>query len=223
MISGPHQSLQGMNKVIAEISMSLDGYVAGRNQTLEQPLGEGGELLHEWAFGLKTFREAHGMEGGETGPDDDLMAEAWNTAGAFVMGRRMFSGGSGPWENDQNAGGWWANEPPFRRPVFVLTHHQREPLVVGETTFTFVTNGIESAIEQARAAAGDRNVEIGGGAETIDQALAAGVADELLLHVVPVVLGAGARLFANVERRSFERVDLRPSPTGVTHLRFRTT
>ncbi len=201
--------------------MSLDGYVAGPNQTLEAPLGEGGDRLHEWAFGLKTFREAHGMDDGETGPDDDLMAEAWPSYGAFVMGRRMYSGGSGPWEDDPNANGWWGEEPPFRRPVFVVTHHDREPLVLGETTFTFVTDGIESAVEQARQAAGERNVEVGGGANTIDQAVAAGVVDELLLHVVPTLLGGGVRLFAGLEPRSFERVDLRPSPTGVTHLRLR--
>lgn len=220
MISGPQQSLQGMSKVIAEVSVSLDGYVAGPNPTLEEPLGRGGEGLHEWAFGLKSFREAHGMEGGETGPDDDLVAEAWSTAGAFVMGRRMFSGGEGPWDGDPNAGSWWEN-PPFQRPVFVVTHHEREPLVKGETTFTFVTDGIESAVAQARAAAGERNVEIGGGAETIDGAIAAGVVDELFLHVVPTLLGDGARLFAGLEPQNFERTRLAESPTGVVHVWLR--
>jgi dihydrofolate reductase len=210
-----------MSKVIAEVSVSLDGYVAGPNQTLEEPLGKGGEGLHEWAFGLKTFREAHGQEGGETGPDDDVMAEAWNTAGAFVMGRKMFSGGTGPWEDDPNASGWWGEEPPFRRPVFVVTHHEREPLVLGETTFTFVTDGIDSAVEQARAAAGERSVEVGGGAETIGQAIGAGLVDEVLLHLVPTLLGGGVRLFEGLEPRSFERVRVDESPTGVLHLRLR--
>ena len=210
-----------MSKVIAEVSVSLDGYVAGPNQTLEEPLGKGGEGLHEWAFGLKTFREAHGGEGGETGPDDDLMREAWNSAGAFVMGRKMFSGGAGPWEDDPNASGWWGEEPPFRRPVFVVTHHEREPLALGETTFTFVTDGTESAVEQARAAAGDKNVEVGGGAETIGQAIGAGLVDEVLLHLVPTLLGGGVRLFEGLEPRSFERVRVDESPTGVVHLRLR--
>ena len=210
-----------MRKVVAEVSVSLDGYVAGVNPTLEQPLGEGGERLHEWAFPLKTFREAHGGEGGETGPDDDLMHEAWNGAGAFVMGRKMFSGGAGPWEDDPNPGGWWGEEPPFRRPVFVLTHHEREPLILGETTFTFVTEGIASAVEQARVAAGEKDVEIGGGAHTIGQALAGGLVDELLLHLVPTLLGGGARLFDGLEPQRFERVRLDESPTGVVHLRLR--
>ena len=142
-----------MAKVVAEISSSLDGYVAGPNQTLEEPLGKGGDRLHEWAYPLKSFREPHGLSGGETGPDDELLAESFRAAGAVVMGRRMFSGGAGPWEADPNADGWWGDEPPFHTPVFVVTHHAREPLaeLQGGTSFTFVTDGIESALEQARA------------------------------------------------------------------------
>jgi dihydrofolate reductase len=207
--------------VRAEISMSLDGFVAGPDPSLEKPLGEGGERLHEWAFRLKSFREAHGIEGGETGADDDLLAESFHSAGATVMGRKMFSGGSGPWEDDPTANGWWGDEPPFHAPVFVLTHHAREPLELTGTTFTFVTDGIESAVEQARAAAGDGRVAIGGGAEAIQQALNAGLVDELLLHLVPTLLGGGTRLFENVGDIEFERTQLLESPSGVTHLRFR--
>src|SRR5215472_13102234 len=140
-----------MGKVVAEVSISLDGYVAG--PTLEEPLGEGGELVHEWIVRLKTFRELHGMEGGDVDGDDELMAGSVRAQGSVVMGRRMFSGGEGPWEDDPNASGWWGDEPPFHKPVFVVTHHEREPLVLGETTFTFVTDGVAPAVERARGAA----------------------------------------------------------------------
>jgi len=210
-------------KVVAEVSVSLDGYVAGPNPTLEQPLGKGGDQLHEWAFGLKSFREPHGLPGGETGPDDELVAESLRATGAIVMGRRMFSGGEGPWENDHNTDGWWGDEPPFHKPVFVLTHHAREPLVMeGGTTFVFVTNGLESAIEDARAAAAEKDVLVAGGADAIDQAISAGLVDELLLHLAPVLLGGGARLFDGVgpELPRFEVTHVLESPL-VTHLRYR--
>lgn len=212
-----------MTKVLAEISMSLDGYVAGPNQTLEEPLGGGGEKLHEWAFRLKTFREMHGGEGGETGADDDMVAESVRATGAVVMGRRMFSGGEGPWQDDPRAAGWWGDEPPFHAPVFVVTHHPREPLELqGGTTFHFVTDGVESAVEQARAAAGDKRVSVGGGAAVIQQCIDAGLLDELHLHLVPVLLGdGGVRLFENLGVRDLERVGAASSPAGVTHLRFR--
>jgi dihydrofolate reductase len=136
--------------------MSLDGFIAGPNRTLEEPLGAGGEQLHEWAFAAQAWREAHGMEGGETNVDNEVVEEGLTGVGATVMGRRMFSGGEGPWEDDPNADAWWGEDPPFHHPVFVLTHHPREPAQKeGGTTFTFVTDGIESALEQARAAAGD--------------------------------------------------------------------
>jgi dihydrofolate reductase len=143
--------------------MSLDGFVAGPNQTLEEPLGTGGEQLHEWAFTARSWREAHGLSGGETNVDSEVIEESVGNAGATVMGRRMFSGGEGPWEDDPKADAWWGDEPPFHHPVFILAHHAREPVTKqGGTTFTFVTDGIESALEQARAAAGDRDVAVAG-------------------------------------------------------------
>ena len=211
-----------MSKVVAEISTSLDGYVAGPNPTLENPLGEGGEQLHEWAVRLKSWRETHGLPDGESGPDDELLAESVAATGAVVMGRQMFSGGEGPWEDDANANGWWGDEPPFHKPVFVLTHHAREPLVLKGTTFTFVTDGLDSAIDDARAAAAEQDVLVAGGADTIDQAISAGLVDELQLHLAPVLLGAGARLFDGVAPAlpRFEITQVIESPL-VTHLRYR--
>jgi len=185
--------------VFINISMSLDGYVAGPDQTLEEPLGRGGEQLHEWIFPLASWREPHGLSGGEIGPEDDLVRESVDRTGAVIMGRRMFSGGSGPWESDPNADAWWGDNPPFHVPVFILTHHEREPVEkAGGTTFTFVTDGFESALEQALAAAGDKDVAIAGGAEAAQQALRAGVVDDLTLHLAPVLLGGGASLFDGV-------------------------
>ena len=211
-----------MGKVVAEISLSLDGYVAGPNATLGKPLGEGGDELHEWAIPLKSWREPHGLSGGETGPDDELVAENLRANGAVVMGRRMFSGGDGPWDDDPNADGWWGDEPPFHMPVFVVTHHAREPLVRGGTTFTFVTDGLESAIEEARAAAAEKDVLVAGGASAIDQCLRAGRLDELQIHLVPVLLAGGVRLFDGVgpEPSRFELMRVLDSPL-VTHLRYR--
>ena len=212
-----------MGKIVAEISVSLDGYVAGPSPTLENPLGEGGDQLHEWVFPLKSWREPHGLPGGETGPDDELVAESLRATGAVVMGRRMFSGGEGPWENDTNANGWWGDDPPFHKPVFVLTHHAREPLVMeGGTTFTFVTEGLGSAIEDARAAAAEQDVLVAGGADAIDQSINAGLVGELLLHLAPVLLGGGARLFDGVGPAvpRFEVTQVLESPL-VTHLRYR--
>jgi dihydrofolate reductase len=187
-----------MAQLILDISMSLDGFVAGPNPGLEHPLGEGGEQLHEWAFPTRAFREAHGESGGEENPDSEVVEELRRRVGATVMGRRMFSGGQGPWEKDPNADAWWSDDPPFRHPVFVLTHHEREPVTKqGGTTFTFVTDGIESALEQARAAAGDKDVQVGGGASVAQQYLKAGLLDEIQLHVAPVLLGDGVRLFEN--------------------------
>jgi dihydrofolate reductase len=210
-----------MGKVVLDISMSLDGFVAGPNPSLEEPLGQHGERLHDWALPLASWRESHGLEGGEQSADSELMAEGIASTGAVVMGRRMFSGGAGPWEDDPNANGWWGEEPPFRKPVFVLTHHEREPLVLGETTFTFVTDGIETAVEQARAAAGEKDVLVAGGAEAAQQVLHAGLLDEVRLHVAPVLLGAGTRLFDGVgSETELELTRVLDSPTA-THLRYR--
>jgi dihydrofolate reductase len=183
-----------MTEVLLEITMSLDGFVAGPDASLEDPLGIGGMALHEWALRLAAWRSQHGLEGGEDGPDGDLMRATVARSGSVVMGRRMFSGGAGPWEDDPNAGGWWGDEPPFHVPVFVVTHHAREPLSLSDTTFTFV-DGVEAAVEQARAAAGERDVHISGGADVAQQCLRAGLVDELLLHVAPVLLGSGRQLF----------------------------
>jgi dihydrofolate reductase len=210
-----------MGKVFADISMSLDGFVAGPDPSLEDPLGRGGERLHEWAYGLESFKRLHGEEGGETGVDSDVLDEAFEYTGAAIMGRKMFSGGSGPWEDDPNANGWWSDEPPFRVPVFVLTHHPRETVVMrGGTSFIFVTDGFESALEQARAAAEDQNISVAGGAEAIQQALAAGCLDEIQVHVVPLLLGGGTPLFGGGELKKFERTRVIDSPT-VTHIRYR--
>jgi dihydrofolate reductase len=214
-----------MAELKLDISMSLDGFVAGPNQTLDQPLGEGGERLHEWAFALAGFREMHGRPGGETNVDNDVVEEAIRNTGATVMGRRMFSGGEGPWEDDPNADAWWGEDPPFHHPVFVLTHHAREPETKqGGTTFTFVTDGIEAALEQARDAAGDKDVAVGGGGSIAQQYLKAGLLDEVQLHVVPVLLGDGVRLFENHlagAQGELECTRVIESPTGVTHLRYR--
>jgi dihydrofolate reductase len=210
-----------MGKVVLDISTSLDGFVAGPNPSLEDPLGQNGERLHEWAFGLGSWRASHGLEGGEQNAESEMIAEGLASQGAVVMGRRMFSGGAGPWEDDPNANGWWGEQPPFRKPVFVLTHHERAPLVLGETTFTFVTNGVESAIDQARSAAGDKDVLVAGGAAAAQQALSAGLLDELQIHVAPVLLGAGTRLFEGVGlEMQLERDRVIDSPAA-THLRYR--
>jgi dihydrofolate reductase len=207
--------------ITCDISTSLDGYVAGPEQTLEAPLGRGGERLHEWIFRLKSWRERHGMSDGETGPDDDVAAEWQEGKGAYVMGRRMFSGGSGRWEEDPNADAWWGDEPPFRAPVFVLTHHPRERVEKqGGTTYTFVTEGIEAAVELARAAAGALDVAVAGGASVVQQALQAGLLDELNIHLVPVFLGGGVRLFDGLQPRELELARVVESPY-VTHLRYR--
>ena len=210
-----------MPKLRFEISISLDGYVAGPNQSEENPLGEGGEDLHEWVLKLAAWRQSHGYEGGEVNASTPLVEESQQGVGAVVMGRGMFGGGPGPWEDDPWQG-WWGDEPPFKMPVFVLTHHEREPLTLGKTTFTFVTDGIESALEQARAAAGDQDVAIGGGGEAARQYLAAGLIDQLQLNVVPILLGAGTRLF---EDGAGAGVDLEPTlvvdTPEVTHLRYR--
>ena len=186
-----------MGKVKCQISISADGYLAGPNQSEEHGLGEGGEALHEWAFKTRFFQEIHGREGGEGGISDDLVREASANSNAVVMGRNMFGPVRGPWA-EPLWNGWWGDEPPFRVPVFVLTHHGREPLTLGETTFHFVTEGIERAVELAREAAGNGHVSIGGGGETIQETIRAGLLDEIVVNQVPVFLGEGVRLFDGI-------------------------
>jgi dihydrofolate reductase len=210
-----------MSKVRVHISTSLDGYVAGPNQSMEEPLGEGGEALHDWVVALREWREASGMEGGEENVSSAVVREEFSNVGAEIMGRGKFGPPQrGPW-SDEPWTGWWGDDPPFRKPVFVLTHHEREPLTLSDTTFTFVTDGIRSALEQATAAAGEKDVFIGGGAQTINQYLAAGLVDEVELHVVPIILGGGARLFEGVGAGSkLEELRAIEGP-GVAHLKYR--
>ena len=210
-----------MSSVKSQISVSVDGFVAGPNQSLDNPLGEGGERLHDWALSTAGWRAEHGLEGGERNADSEVVEDLVRGVGAYIMGRKMFGGGDGAW--DETWRGWWGEDPPYHVPVFVLTHHPREPLTMeGGTTFNFVTDGIESALEQARAAAGDQDVHIAGGASAVQQYLAAGLLDELYLHVVPVVLGAGERLLENVGDPVLEPVEVVASP-AVTHIRYRVT
>ena len=208
-----------MSSVTCQISISLDGFVAGPNQSVEDPIGEGGMRLHEWVFKTDSWRGQHGLEGGERTVDSEVVDEIVQGVGAYVMGRKMFGGGDGVW--DETWTGWWGEDPPFHAPVFVLTHHPREPLSMqGGTTFTFVTDGIESALEQARTAADGRDVAISGGASAVRQYLAAGMLDELYLHIVPIVLGAGERLLENVGEPIVEPVKVVASP-AVTHVKYR--
>jgi len=195
-----------MSKVVCDISISADGYVAGPNQTHDKPFGDGPvERLHAWMFDTPDENKAE---------VDEILS-----AGAFVMRRNMFGPIRGEWDLDWT--GWWGDEPPFHRPVFVLTHHPREPVTMqGGTTFTFVTDGIESALAQARAAAGERNVALAGGAATINQYLRAGHVDELRTHVVPVTLGAGERLFQDVPALDLEIISTRGTSL-VTHIAYR--
>jgi dihydrofolate reductase len=208
-----------MSSVKCQISMSLDGFVAGPNQSLDDPIGEGGMRLHEWVVDTDSWRKQHGLEGGERNADAEVVDEVLQRVGAYIMGRKMFGGGDGPW--DEAWTGWWGDDPPFHTPVFVLTHHAREPLPMqGGTTFTFVTDGIESALEQARAAAGDKDVVIAGGASAVQQYLAAGLLDELYLHIVPVLLGGGERLLENAGDPTLEPIHVVGSP-AVTHVKYR--
>ena len=199
--------------------MSLDGYVAGPNQSIDNPIGEGGMRLHQWAFATDSWREQHGHAAGEHGPDAEVIEEVFEGIGAYIMGRNMFGGGDGP--GDETWTGWWGADPPYHCPVYVLTHHPRGPLQMqGGTTFHFVTDGIESALAQARAEAGDQDVSIAGGASTVRQYLAAGLLDELYLHIVPIVLGAGERLLEDVGDPVLEPLKVVASPAA-THVKYR--
>ena len=202
-----------MSKVIVDMGMSLDGFIAGPNAGPQNALGDGGHRIHRWVYDLESWRERQSLTGSQTNRDDEVVKEATARIGAYVMGRRMF---------DEGEVGW-PDPPPFRAPVFVLTHHAREPWVrQGGTTFTFVTDGIESALEQARAAAGDKDVRIAGGANAVQRFLEAGLIDELQIHLAPVLLGDGVRLFERIdpEHIELEKTRVIDSPK-VTHLRYR--
>jgi dihydrofolate reductase len=209
-----------MSKVRAHISVSLDGYVAGPNQSHDDPLGEGGESLHDWLIELKAWRGSHGREGGAENASTEIFNEERDNVGAEIMGRGKFGPPEGgAWDGSWH--GWWGEDPPFHMPVFVLTHHEREPLTLSDTTFTFITDGIESALAQAREAAGNKDVFLGGGADLINQYLAAGLVDELELHVAPILLGGGSRLFEGVgPGLKLEGLRAVEAP-GVAHLKYR--
>jgi dihydrofolate reductase len=210
-----------MNRLKASLTMSLDGFVAGPEQSEQDPLGIGGLRLHEWLLPLQAFRETHGERGGEVNASTPFAEAILAGAGATIMGRNMFGGGPGPWAEDAWRG-FWGDNPPYHNPVFVLTRHPREPLEMeGGTTFHFVTDGIESALKQARAAAGDEDVSLAGGASVVQQYLAAKLLDELVLSVVPPLLGGGARLFENLGEPppKLQQVQAVEAP-GVTHIRY---
>jgi dihydrofolate reductase len=211
-----------MTKFRCHIAMSLDGFVAGPNQSNENPLGEGGENLHDWFIPLAAFREAHGEQGGEVNESTPVVEESMDNVGAAVMGRNMFGPvGGGPWDDQWT--GWWGDNPPYHYPVFVVTHHPREPLQMqGGTTFHFVTDGIESALEQAKQAADGKDVRLWGGGDIVQQYLAAGLLDELELHVVPLLLGSGSRPLADLERAPIRLEQVRAvEAPGVAHLKYR--
>jgi dihydrofolate reductase len=211
-----------MSKLRFKISMSLDGYVAGPSQSVDNPLGIGGTRLHEWAFPLRAFREMHGLEGGEVNESTTIVEETFADVGATVMGRNMFGGHPGPWDPAKPWNGWWGANPPFHHPVFVLSHHARKPLELeGGTTFTFVTGGIQAALEQARQAAGGKDVSLGGGADAARQYLVAGLVDEMDISLVPTLLGDGERLFDGVgdDLHGLELVRTLVAPK-VIHLKF---
>lgn len=207
---------------VHSFSISLDGYGAGPDQSRENPLGVGGEQLHDWVVATRTWRQAHGLEGGEEGSVDDAFARRqFDDVGAWIMGRNMFGPVRGPWP-DESWRGWWGDDPPYHSPVFVLTHHPRPPLPMkGGTTFHFVDDGIESALERAFEAAGERDVLIGGGASTIQQYLRAGLIDEIHYAIAPILLGGGERLFDNLDGgpQGYQCVELVSSPAAV-HVRL---
>ena len=211
-----------MSRLRLKIAMSLDGFVAGPSQSVENPLGVGGMRLHEWAFALAAFRHEHGQEGGEVNESTPVVMESLANIGATVMGRNMFGGHPGGWDPGKPWDGWWGTNPPYHHPVFVLTHHARAPLALeGGTTFHFVTDGIDSALEQAREAAGGKDVSLAGGASAAQQYLAAGLVDEMVISLVPILLGTGERLFEGLgnDLHGLELSRTVAAP-GVTHLKF---
>ena len=211
-----------MSKLRFKISMSLDGFVAGPSQSVDNPLGIGGGRLHEWAFQLAVFRALLGLEGGVVNESTPVVEESLANIGATVMGRNMFGGHPGPWDAKKPWSGWWGVNPPFHHPVFVPTHYARAPLELeGGTTFTFVTAGVETALEQARRAAEGTDVSLAGGAKAAQQYLAAGLVDEMEINVVPTLLGSGERLFDGIgdNLHGLALVRTVAAPT-VAHLKF---
>lgn len=202
-----------MSKTKAQITISLDNFMAGPNDSPDNPIGDGGERLHQWVYDLEAWRKPHGLDGGKTGRDNEIIAAATANVGAVVMGRRMFNHGEVP----------WGETPPFHVPVFVVTHHAREPLVrEGGTTFHFVTDGLQSALDQARAAAGDKDVSIAGGGQIITQMMQRGLLDEIEIHIAPVLLGDGVRLFNAMDGGQVELECVRVVHSeAVTHLTYR--
>jgi dihydrofolate reductase len=210
-----------MSRLRFRISVSLDGFVAGPNQSLQEPLGTGGERLHEWVIALQSWRQAHGREGGVVNESTPVMERELANIGATIMGRNMFGGHPGPWNEARPWNGWWGDTPPFHHPVFVLTHHARPPLALeGGTTFTFVTDGIDTALEQARRAARGKDVALAGGASAGRQYLRAGLVDEMEIHLVPILLAAGERLFEGIESLGELRLVRTVTAPGVIHLKF---
>jgi dihydrofolate reductase len=212
-----------MSKLRCHISISADGFVAGPDQSEESPLGEGGLRLHDWAFSLAAWRESHGRPGGEVNESTRILEEAFENVGAGVMGRNMFGpAGGGDWGDEQWTG-WWGEDPPYHNDVFILTHYARAPVEMeGGTTFHFVTDGIERALERAKESADGRDVRLWGGAQVVQQYLAAGLLDVLELHIVPVLLGDGARLFDNLGGSEIELEQVRAvAAPGVTHVKYR--
>jgi dihydrofolate reductase len=211
-----------VSKLRFRISISLDRFVAGPNQSVDNPLGIGGMRLHQWVFPLAVWRAPQGLQGGEANESTRVVEESLANIGATLMGRNMFGGHPGPWDANNPWNGWWGVNPPFHHPVFVLTHHPREPLgLEGGTTFTFITEGIESALDQARQAAGGKDVSLAGGAKAAQQYLAAGLVDEMELNLVPTLLGSGERLFDRVgdDLHGLQLVRVIAAP-NVTHLKF---
>jgi dihydrofolate reductase len=214
--------MQDMSKLRLKISMSLDGFVAGPSQSVDDPLGIGGMRLHQWVFPLKVWRAEHGLPGGEVNESTPVVEESLANIGGTVMGRNMFGGHPGPWDAGKPWNGWWGVNPPFHHPVFVLTHHARKPLELeGGTTFTFVTDGIEAALDQAQRAARGKDVSLAGGASAAQQYLATGLVDEMEISVVPTLLGRGARLFdgAGDDLHGLQLIRTVAAPT-VTHLKL---
>jgi dihydrofolate reductase len=200
-------------------SISLDGYGAGPNQSLENPLGVGGQGVHQWFFPTRTFQKMQGNEGGATGPDDDFAARGFENVGAWILGRNMFGPFRGPWP-DESWKGWWGETPPYHTDVFVLTHHARNPIpMAGGTTFHFVTDGIHAALDRAFASAKGKDVRVGGGVAAIQQYLRAGLIDELHLAISPVLLGSGENLFAGIDLLKLGYTCTRHVPTeNATHI-----